>query len=102
MPMRVTSTLPVVSMAWSRGHQVDEVLSAPVPDDLTAEKLTVSIGAARVDVQHDVAHSGEDLELVEECPPVLSVRAAVDLQDEGIPATRVEVVGPQEPTLDHP
>src|SRR5260370_32943757 len=85
-----------------RGHEVDEVLSAPVADDLTAEKLAVSIGAARVDVQDHVAHPGKHLELVEERPPVLSVPAAGDLQDQRVTASRLRVVWAQRPALDHP
>ena len=39
---------------------------------------------------------------MEERPPVLAVRAAMDLQHEGVQLVRVQVLRLQEPALDHP
>src|SRR5260370_8829979 len=85
-----------------RGHQIDVVFAAPVTDDLAPEMLAVSVRSARVEVQDEVAHPDQDLELVHERPSVLSMRTAVNLQDERIRSTGIEVPGLKHPASDHP
>src|ERR1700687_2020286 len=85
-----------------RAHQVGIVLASPIAHALSPETLAVPIRSAWVDAQNDVTHAGEDLQLVEEGPTVLSVRAAVDLHDERIHLARVKTFGLGLPTLDDP
>ncbi len=85
-----------------RGHQIDVVFAAPVADDLAPEMLAVSVRSARVEVQDEVAHTGQDLELVHERPSVLPMRTAVNRQHERIGSTGIEVHGLEHPALDHP
>src|SRR4029077_571497 len=85
-----------------RAHQVQVVLPAPVTHDLAPEPLPVPVGPARVHIEDDVAHAGEDLELVEEAPAVLGARAAVDLHDQRVEPARVVLGRLEDPALEAP
>src|SRR5207237_3351618 len=85
-----------------RAHDVDVVLAGPVAHDLAAEALPIAVGAARVHVEDDEPHAGEDLQLVEEGPSVLSVRSAVDLEHCRVHAIRIVTRRFEHPSLELP
>ena len=85
-----------------RAHEVDVVLARPVAHDVAAKPLAIAVGAAWVHVEDDKAHARQDLELVEEGPSVLGVRAAVDLHHRRVHPALVEVLGLEHPPFEPP
>ena len=83
------------------GHDVQVVLAAPVAGDLRGEIATVAAGAARVTEHDEDVVRGEDLLDGVETVTVVAVRAAVDIDDEGILLRVVEPRRVEEPGFDN-
>src|SRR5688500_7693265 len=81
------------------GLDILPILVPPVALDLGAVLLAVAFRTPRVRVDNYIPLGSKQLEFVEECPPTLGVRAAMDFQDHRVSLGLQILSGLHHPTV---